>query len=55
MRNHIGTLRCWLFGHKFVGWSWEDGAIVKKAIDYCARCGISRTHLEQVKEEDSAP
>lgn len=53
-RNRIGTLQCWLFGHKFVGWfygnSMED-VLTKRATNYCSRCGISR---EQVNEESTS-
>ena len=35
MKNKIGTWRCWLWGHKFIGSFSEERHIIRRAVDYC--------------------
>lgn len=52
----IGTLRCWLLGHKFI-WTTHEACSahrdcivkVRSPADFCVRCGIRRS--EAVAEE----
>lgn len=49
-RKKIGTFSCWLFGHNFTGWFYDNENFgsrqTKRAVDYCSRCGISRKELK---------
>lgn len=44
--KHIGTLSCFLFGHKFLDWSGDkDDGYRTFPVDFCVRCGIKREDL----------
>ncbi len=44
----IGTIMCWLFGHKFIQWRRQVHNIFgctrewKEVTNHCVRCGIKR-------------
>lgn len=47
-KQRIGTLWCWLFGHKFIGkYDYYDKETANYGtsifpVDYCVRCGSKR-------------
>jgi len=47
----IGTLRCKLFGHKFLGkevfYRGNTRVVATEPINYCWRCGITKEELNK--------
>lgn len=51
MKNRINTIRCWLFGHKFIHWAKKGEWYNLQPIfeNYCIRCGIEREEIKNGK------